>query len=659
MAISSPGLGSNLDVNTIVSALMRSEQGPLTLVTQQKNNFQTKISAYGSLKGVLSTFQTALANLATVSKFNVQKAESSDATVFTATSNGNAVESSYAVKVKQLAQSQKIAMAGEVSTASPIGLGKITISFGSYDSDANAFTLNANQAVATIDITPENNTLAGIRDSINSANIGVSATIVNDGQSNRLVLSAKNSGTSNSIKMTVDDDDGNHLDANGLSKLAFDPTAGTGTGKNLTVLQTAKDAIVDIDGVLVTKPSNVISDAVDGITFNLLKEQPNTAVALGISRDQSSVEASVTAFVKAYNDANQVIRDLTKYDATTKAGGILLGDAATRSVSTQIKQVLTGTIGGAGMLKSLSDIGVSFQRDGTLAINDSKLKLAIQNNAKDIPALFAATGKATDSLITHTGQLDKTASGNYAINVTRLATQGNVQGGSAPGLTITQGVNDHIDFNIDSVAYSIDLTAGTYDSASDIMTELQTRLSAAGSTAKVVINGGNIQVTSANYGTTASVMLSSGNGVSNLFGTPTTTEGIDAAGTINGVVAKGVGQQLIGATGDASEGLVIQVNGGGLGDRGLVTYSQGYAYQLNKLVKGLLGSDGILTSRTEGINSSISRLTKQQEALQDRLVQIEKRYRQQYTALDTLISGMQQTSSYLSQQIASFQNNNN
>ncbi len=103
----------------------------------------------------------------------------------------------------------------------------------------------------------------------------------------------------------------------------------------------------------------------------------------------------------------------------------------------------------------------------------------------------------------------------------------------------------------------------------------------------------------------------------------------------------------------------MQVNGGSLGDRGSVTYSQGYAYQLNKLVKNLLGSDGILTSRTDGINSSISRLTKQQEALQDRLVQIEKRYRQQYTALDTLISGMQQTSSYLSQQIASFQNNNN
>ena len=658
MAISSPGIGANLDVNSIVSGLMQTEQGPLTLVTKQKNAFQSKISAYGSLKGVLSTFQNSLSNLATVSKFNTQKADSSDATVFTATSNGNAVESSYAIKVKQLAQTQKIAMAGETSTTSAIGTGKITISFGAYDGDTNTFTLNPDQAVASIDITPENNTLSGIRDAINSANAGVSATIVNDGQSNRLVLSAKNSGTSNSIKITVADDDSNHQDASGLSKLAFDPTAAAGAGNNLSVLQVAKDAIVEIDGVLVTKPGNVITDAVDGITFNLLKEQPATAVTLGVTRDKSGIEASVTAFVKAFNDANQVIRDLTKYDANTKAGGALLGDAATRSVATQIKQVLTGAISGAGALKSLTDIGVSFQRDGTLAINDSKLKLAIQDNGKDIPALFAAAGKATDSLVKHIGQSDKTASGTYAVNVTRLATQGNVQGNTAPGLTITQGVNDHFDFNIDSVAYSIDLSAKTYNSASDIAAELQTRLSAAGSTAKVIINGGNIQVTSANYGATASVMLTSGNGITNLFGAPATTAGLDAAGTINGIAAKGVGQQLIGATGDASEGLIVQVNGGSLGDRGSVTFSQGYAYQLNKLVKSVLGTDGILTSRTDGITSSISRLTKQQEALQDRLAKIEKRYREQFTSLDTLISSMQQTSSYLSQQIASFQNNN-
>ena len=659
MAISSPGVGSNLDVNSIVSGLMRSEQGPLTLVNKQKSNYQTKISAYGSLKGVLSTFQTALDKLSTVSKFNTQKAESADASVFTATSNGKAVESNYAVKVTQLAQTQKIAMAGESSVNNVIGTGKLTITLGSYNEQANTFTANGSQAATTIEITSANNTLSGIRDAINAANAGVSASIVNDGQTNRLVINAKNSGTVNSIKMTVADDDAGHLDAAGLSKLAFDPGAGVGSGKNLTVLQVPKDAIMDIDGVTVTKSSNTISDAIEGITFNLLKASPAAALNLAVTRDQTAIEQSVTDFVNAFNEANKVMRDLTKYDATSKTGGALLGDAVTRSIASQIKQVVTSSVDGNGTLKSLNDIGVTFQRDGTLALDSSKLKLAIQNHPDEVPALFAATGKVSDGLVKYTGSSNKTASGTYDVNVTRLATQGSLAGGASPGLVITQGVNDHLELNIDSVAYSIDLGAGTYNSADDLAAELQTRLSTLGATARVQVNGGNIQVTSADYGATASVMLNAGNGNTNMFGaSPLITAGLDVQGSINGVAAAGAGQQLIGAKGDASEGLILQINDGSLGSRGTVKFSQGYAYQLDKLVTNLLSTDGMLTSRTDGITSSITRLTKQQEILQDRLVQIEKRYRQQFTTLDTLIGSMQQTSSYLTQQIAQFSSNN-
>lgn len=658
MAISSPGIGSNLDVNSIVSSLMQTEQAPLTLLNNKVTGYQTKISAYGSLKSVLSTFQSTLSNLATASKFNTQTATSSDSSVFTATTNGTAIESSYSVKVNQLAQSQKVALTGITNASNPIGTGKITISFGSYDDTAKTFTLNSKQAAATINIDASNNSLSGVRDAINAANIGVSATIVNDGQTNTLVLTSKNSGTANSIKVSVSDDDGTNGDTNGLSQLAYDPTTSAGAGKNLSVLQPAKDAIVNIDGLTVTKSSNVISDAVDGITFNLLKESPTTALSLNVTRDQSAIQTSVNAFVKAFNDANQTIRDLTKYDPTTKKGGALLGDSATRSIATQIKQTLTTMVNSSGNLKTLSDIGVSFQRDGTLAVDATKLQTAIQNNAADIPKLFAATGSATDSLIKLSGQTTKTQAGTYAINVTRLPVQGNVQGNSAPGLTITQGVNDHLDLMIDSMPYSIDLQAGSYSTANDLAAELQTKLSAAGSSARAAIINGNLQLISSNYGAGASVILTSGNGISNLFGnSPVTAFGVDAAGTINGVAATGLGQQLIGATGDASEGLSVQVAGGSLGSRGNVTFSQGYAYQLNNTLKGLLGTDGLLTARTDGINSSIAQLNKQQTAMQTRLADIEKRYRAQFTALDTQIGSMQQTSTFLTQQIAQFQAN--
>ncbi|HZV99064.1 MAG TPA: flagellar filament capping protein FliD [Methylophilaceae bacterium] len=657
MAISSPGIGSNLDVNTIVQNLMATEQGPLTIVNSQKAAYQSKISAYGTLKSSLASFQTALAGLASVSKFSAQSATSADTSVFTASANGKAVEGNYAVNVTQLAQPQKIAMAGVASTASALGTGTLTISFGTYDSGGNSFTLNPDKSAKTISIGASNNSLAGIRDAINAAGAGVMATIVNDGTTNRLVVTSKDSGTANSIKITVADDDATATDTSGLSQLAYDPTAAAGSGKNLTVLQAAKDALLTIDGVSVTKSSNVISDALDGLTLNLLKTSGGSSLNLGVARDSAAIETSVNAFVKAFNDTNSVLRSLTKYDPTTKVGGLLLGDSTARSISTQIKDVLTTAVSGSGSLTSLSQIGVGFQRDGTLSLDSSKLKTAIQDNFSDIASLFAAVGKATDAQVTQTGQSSKTQAGTYAINVTQLATQGNLLGSAAPNLTITSGSNDHLDLNIDSIAYSINLTAGTYSTAGDLAAELQTRISAAGSAAKVVVISGNIQVISANYGTDSSVTLTGGNGASDLFGSPTATTGVNTIGNINGVAATGQGQNLVGATGDASEGLVVKVAGTTLGSRGTVTYTKGYAYQLNELVTSLLGTNGILTSKTEGINSSITRLTKQQEALQARLVLVEKRYREQFTALDTLISSMQQTSTYMAQQIAQFQSN--
>src|SRR6476620_8647620 len=164
MAISSPGVGSNLDVNSIVTSLMQTEQAPLTLLNNKVTSYQTKISAYGSLKSVLSTFQSTLSNLASPSKFNTQNAVSSDSSIFTATTNGSAVQSTFSVKVSQLAQSQKIALSGMTDVNSPIGTGKLTISFGSYDDTAKTFSLNSNQAAASIDINASNNSLTGVRD---------------------------------------------------------------------------------------------------------------------------------------------------------------------------------------------------------------------------------------------------------------------------------------------------------------------------------------------------------------------------------------------------------------------------------------------------------------------------------------------------------------
>jgi flagellar hook-associated protein 2 len=563
MPISSAGIGSGLDVASIVSSLMNVERLPLAAVAKQKTDYQSQVSAYGTMKSTLSTFQTAVQALSSPAKFNAQTATSGNPAVFTATANGSATFGDYAVTVNQLAKSQKLAMAGVANTTDVIGTGTLTISFGTFTPEVlvpptpSAFTTNTAKTDVVIAIGSSNNTLAGVRDAINASNSSVSATIVNDGATNRLVITSKDTGEVNSLKISVADDDTNNVDALGLSQLAYDPLATVGSGQNLTQMQAAKNAILDIDGIAVVKSSNTITDAIEGVTINLLATSNSLSVNLGLTTNQDKIKESVTAFVDGYNKLNDALRNLTKYDETGKASGALLGDATARSVINQIKSVMTKTITSGNTINSLSQIGVSFQRDGKLALDATKLATAVTTNFSDISTLFATSAKATDPLIAYSSSTSKTLAGTYAVTVSQL-------------------------------------------------------------------------------GTTL----------------------VNAAGTINGVAATGAGFNLTGAPGDASEGLSIKVNGGALGARGTINFTIGYAAQLDNIITKLLSDDGLLKIRTDGMQSSITRLDKQTEAINVRLTAVEARYRAQFNKLDSLLSSMSSTSDFLTQQLATLNANN-
>ena len=182
-------------------------------------------------------------------------------------------------------------------------------------------------------------------------------------------------------------------------------------------------------------------------------------------------------------------------------------------------------------------------------------------------------------------------------------------------------------------------------------------LKEAGLAVTVTHNAGVFSITSNSYGASSTVSVA-GNGALNLLGaTPAITAGVDVAGTLNGQPATGSGQSLVANTGDAA-GLKILVAGGALGARGNVYYSQGYAHALNKLADSILANDGALSGRTNGLNSSIKNIAKQRDTLEARLGNLEARYRKQFSALDTMLGSMNQTSTYLTQQLASLQNMN-
>ena len=656
-ALSSPGIGSGLDVAGIVAKLMEVEKRPLTLMDAEISADQAKISAYGTLKSALASLQTTLASLASATGFKTLAANVSDAALLSANVGSTAVAGSYSVEVTNLAHAQKLASSGFANTTDAVGSGTLTFDFGTFDGVAFA---SSGSGAKTVTIAPGQNSLSGIRDAINAANVGVTATIVNDGSAagNRLVITSNASGAANSVKITVADDDGNATDAGGLSQLAYDPAAAIGSGRNLSEKVAAQDATLVIDGITISKPTNTVTDAIQGVTLDLLKTNVGVPATLTVSANTGSVVTLVGNFVAAYNQVVATLGNLTKFDATQKQASVLTGDGTVRLIQTQLRSIL-GSALPAGAFTTLSQAGVAFKTDGTLALDPAKLDAALKSNPSAVTQLFAAVGSASDSLASVSAFGDKTVPGTYGVNVTQLARQASVAGSAAAGLTITAGVNDSLDINVDGILATVTLAAGTYASADALAAEVRAKINGAsaiagaGSSVTVTQAGGVLTIASNRYGS-ASVASVAGNAAASLLGgAPTTTAGLDIAGTINGVAAAGSGQTLVGAVGSPVEGLKVVVSGGVLGDRGTVTFGQGFAYRLNKLVSDVVGTDGAIESRSDGLQKSIDSVKKREDAFNARLAQVQANYTRQFNALDTLLATLSAQSAYLQQQLDS------
>ncbi len=402
--LSSPGIGSGLDISGIISKLMQVEQRPLTQLNTKEAKQQAQLSAFGSLKSALSSFQESVKALAKPALFTGFKATLTDTTVATVSTSVKVAAGVHEIEVQSLAQAQKIKSEAFVTTDTIIGNGTLTIAFGTYNGDGT-FTVNTEKAAKTITIDPAKSTLSDIRNTINEANTGVTASIVNDGNGNRLVIASRDTGLTNALKITVDDADGNHTDNTGLSKLAFDASS-TGGVTNMAEAVPAKNAKMKIDGIAVEKSSNTISDALEGVTFNLLKANPGTNMTLTVEQDKASVETAVKAFVTAYNELEKSIGNLSRYDTANKQASVLTGDSTVRMVQNRVRAMLTGNQSAVGGINSLSELGISFQKDGTLKLDNSKLSTVLVDPDKNVAAFFSTqTMEGTEGFATRLDQL--------------------------------------------------------------------------------------------------------------------------------------------------------------------------------------------------------------------------------------------------------------
>ncbi len=523
---------------------------------------------------------------------------------------------------------------------------------------SQSFTENSSTASGSVTIDSSDNSLQGIASAINKANIGVNASIINDGSSTpyRLVLTSNATGAASSMKISVSGD-------SSISSLLSEDPAGT---QNLTQSVAAQNTNLTVNGIAITSANNTISGAIQGVTLNVAQAG---STSITVAQNTSTLQSSVSSFVSAYNTLNSTLNAATAYNSSTKTGAILLGDPGLLTVQTGLRQVLSGAISGLNVnLNSLAQLGITFnstggQSDGSLTLNSSTLQSALSSNPSGVAAVFGAIGTASDSSVSYKSATSSTQPGTYNVVVTQMAAAGYEVGSASPGQTITAGVNDSLAVNVDGLSATVTIPPGTY-TAQSLATEVQnlvnsaSTISAGGSGVAVTVgSNGALTVTSKRLSSASQVSLTGSASATVLGANPTSTQGLDVAGTIGGISAVGSGQTLTGATGGATAGLAITVSGGTTGSRGTITYSQGYADQLNTKLTSYLSSTGPIADETNGINNSISGLQAQITALNVTLTQQQANYMAEFQALDTTIASLDSTQTYLTQELASLASN--
>lgn len=496
--ITAAGTGSGIDVESLITKLMAAEKAPLSKLASKEAALQSKISLIGQFKSLISGLQASATGLQSLDKLNGIKAVVANTAAVSVAATNKASEGSYSLDVLQLAKQQQVtssagkfaaatdvlvAKDGEVEAAATVTINFGTVSGGSFNADAarkQEITVKANSDGAI--------TLQNVADAINGGDYGVKASLIRDQSGSvRVSLIGNETGAENAFKIDVSATAG--VAQTKFSDLNFDPALANseGVSGSFKIAQSATDSKINLNGVEINRAGNTIDDAVDGLTFTLKGttipsgSETSTATTVTVSRDSSAIASQLKTFVDAYNQLANAIKSTTSYDAATKTAGALQGDSTMRSLQNQMRSFLSGTFGnGANGSQTLSSLGVAFQKDGTLALDSTKLNKAVANDL--------------DGVIEFLGAFDQTSS------------------------------------------------------------------------------------------------------------------------TVAPAESK-----------------------------------NGFAYRLEQLTKGFLADDGLIDSKLDGLNKTVKDIEKQYERVESRLVAVEKRYRAQFTAMDTAVANMQNLGGYITQ----------
>ena len=663
MGITATGLSTGLDVEGIVASLVVADTQPTeNRLNKNEATYQAQLSAYGTVRSALDAFKTAANSVGNAENYQKKTASTNVFADVGVAAKGGAAIGSYDISVSALAGAHSLASTAFTTTSDVVGTGTLSIELGTtaYNADTDAyssFTRQTGTSAVAITIDNTNNTLAGVRDAINAATTaGVKASIVNDGSGYRLVLTSSSTGADSSIALTVTDTgDSNNTDTSGLSRLSFNSTS-----TNLSQTKAASDAALAINGLAVTSASNEVTTAIDDVTLSL-KKVTTAPVTISVAEDTATAKTGIESFVTAYNEVIGTLNELTKYDATTSSGSLMTGDATIRTLASNIRGLVNAQVKNVGGgYASMAELGLTtVVTDGKLKIDNLKLDAALKTNPLDVANVFAAIGRPTNSNVRFVSSTTNTESGSYAVAATVTNTAGVYTAGSAVTDSTYNGSGNDVTFSVtvDGGSTQNVTLNSNLSNAEGVRADIQGKLTGL----TVTLDASDKLVFTSNTSGAASSIAISGIGgsegtqlgLSHADGTPGTTS---TAYTINGAaaIADATGNIITGAVGSAVDGLSLEILGGATGNLGTVDHGIGIGAQLETMIKALLDTDGILNARVTGLNTSVADISKQRTVLEARASALEARYRAQFNGLETIISNLTATQSFLTTALSQF-----
>ncbi len=520
-SIESLGIGSGLLTSDLVDQIIAAEREPTELRLDRKEaEVEAKITAYGEVRSALDKVQSAASSLASGNLIRGTTASSSDESALTATTNSTAEPGNYRVAVDQVASAHTLATKAYTSVSDTVGTGTLTFKFGTtgYDEatgDYTGFEQNAEQPSFSIDVDSSNNTLSGLRDSINKDVEGVTASIVYDGVGYRLLLSSDETGEESSMEITASGDAG-------LQSLAYN-AAQNDPDSNMRETQRGENALLRVNGLDITSASNQVDEVIRGVTLNLNQETTGT-INLNVNRNTGEVADKMEAFVEAFNEFKFVYDEVNKFDPDEGTGGLLLGDSTLRSTYSQMRSGLNAIVENltGADFRSLADVGLETDQTQNFQFqfDRTKFEAALNANADALSGLLARQQTATDSQIRYIAQGEDTKPGNYDVVIEKAAEQAVWEGLSAAGLdfasdVVIGGSNDEFALQLNGTQRTVSLEQGSYSNGDDLALMLQSSINSAfvgtGQSASVQFDADNqsFSITSSKFGSASTVNISS------------------------------------------------------------------------------------------------------------------------------------------------------